>query len=213
MWIRWAKLWLWGSISQSLRQNNHMGVNRLLFFSRLRTSNLRRSSVKKKKKKGLTIFFSDMKSSRAWEHGHGHSTGLNGEDSVCSLTVGLQPHSHPTALTGCVFPWGHRAACSTNVQRSPSCWEGKEGIKPGSCSVWGSAHLYLGETTAALHQRGRQQTTVQILLCNSWLLCFWDVHSFFWKKSPRQMGVSSTYRDIFSMVLLSHLNSSFYSIT
>lgn len=173
MWIRWAKLWLWGSISQSLRQNNHMGVNRRLFFSRLWTSNLRRSSVKKKK--GLTIFFiffSDMKSSRAWEHGHGHSTGLNGEDSVCSPTAGAPAPFPPHSSDRLCFPWGHRAACSANVQRSPSCWEGKEGIKPGSCSVWGSAHLYLGEITAALHQRGRQQTTVQILLCNSWLLCF-----------------------------------------
>lgn len=57
----------------------------------------------------------------------------------------LQSHSHTTALMGCVFTWGHRAAQSTNVQMKPRCWECREGINPGSHSGWGSAHLYLGE--------------------------------------------------------------------
>lgn len=78
--------------------------------------------------------------------GHGRSPGLSCEGSAYPRFSGvLQPPSHPTALMGCVFTWGHGAAHSAHVQWSPSCWECKEGINSGSHSVWGSAHLYLGE--------------------------------------------------------------------
>lgn len=127
----WAKLWLWGSISQSLRQNNHSGVSRPLVFSRLPAFNLIRSVIRRKKNKKKKkkrdyqyIFF------KAWLQ---HRAEMWAQ-SCLSPAVGC---SNP-------FSWGqsspeHKSA--TELQY----WELREGINPSSHSLWGSALLYLGE--------------------------------------------------------------------
>lgn len=106
---KWEKLWLWGSISQSSRQNNHSGVNRPLVFSRLPTFNLIQCCKKNTKGKRLPVYFFHRV---AWPQCRTEMWA-----QPCPTCNGvLQSHCHTTALMGSLFTWGHRAAQSTNVQ-------------------------------------------------------------------------------------------------
>lgn len=177
----WAKLWLWGSSSQSSRQNNHSGVNRLLVFSRLPSFNLIQSAARKKSKRKKTTSITFSKNGMAPAQGWDVSSVLPHLQWGAPIPL---PHHSSDGLRVHV---GAQSSPEHKCATGPQCWECREGIKPSSLSLRLSPSVFregMGRVaTAAPCQCGRQQTTAQFLLNNSWLLRFWDVHSFFWMKS------------------------------
>lgn len=145
--------------------------------------------------------------------GSSPSVGLSSVGSVGAPSCSgvLQPLSCPTALMGCVCTWGQPTGQMCSGARAGG--NVRKGLS--QAPIQRETHVFrggMGPLQLHISVEGSRQVPL-FLLYNSWLLYFWDVHSFLWKKSPRQVGVSSIYTYIFSMVLLSHLNSSFYSIT